>query len=136
MNVVNSVLWRMAIILKTNKINLFVSCVLFIFWYHSPNFLDTPRIFSFPLHLMLPLNLHIVSQSLTNRLLPKDEVNETVGLYTQFVTSVNREKTWQRERCLCEITWWYQTAKRNISESGLRGKVCLKRQHVRAKNSV
>jgi hypothetical protein len=37
------VLWRMAIILKANKVNLFVSSVLFVFWYHSPNFLDTPR---------------------------------------------------------------------------------------------
>jgi hypothetical protein len=38
------VLWRIAIILKANKGNLFVSSVLFVFWYHSPNFLDTPRI--------------------------------------------------------------------------------------------
>jgi hypothetical protein len=37
-------LWRMAIILKANKVNLFVSSVLFVFWYQSPNFLDTPRI--------------------------------------------------------------------------------------------
>jgi hypothetical protein len=37
MNVANSVLWRMAIILKANKVNLFV------FWYHSLNVLDTPR---------------------------------------------------------------------------------------------
>jgi hypothetical protein len=44
MNVVNSVLWSMAIILKVNKLNLFVSSVLFVFWYHSPNFLDTPCI--------------------------------------------------------------------------------------------
>jgi hypothetical protein len=44
MNVANSVLWMMAIILKFNKVNLFVSSVLFVFWYHSPNFLDTPRI--------------------------------------------------------------------------------------------
>jgi hypothetical protein len=29
--------------LKANKVNLFVSSVLFVFWYHSPNFLDTPR---------------------------------------------------------------------------------------------
>jgi hypothetical protein len=34
----------MAIILKANKVNLFVSSVLFVFWYHSPNCLDTPRI--------------------------------------------------------------------------------------------
>jgi hypothetical protein len=33
----------MAIILKANKVNVFVSSVLFVFWYHSPNFLDTPR---------------------------------------------------------------------------------------------
>jgi hypothetical protein len=32
----------MAIILKANKVNLFVSFDLFVFWYHSPNFLDTP----------------------------------------------------------------------------------------------
>jgi hypothetical protein len=44
MNVTNRVLWRMAIILKPNKVNLFVSFVLFVFWYHSPNVLDTPHI--------------------------------------------------------------------------------------------
>jgi hypothetical protein len=40
----------MAIILKANKVSLFVSSVLFVFWYHSPNFLDTPRMphLSFP----------------------------------------------------------------------------------------
>jgi hypothetical protein len=32
----------MAIILKANKVNLFVSTVLFVFWYHSPIILDTP----------------------------------------------------------------------------------------------
>jgi hypothetical protein len=44
MNVANSVLWRMAIILKDDKVNWFVFSVLFVFWYHSPNLLDTPRI--------------------------------------------------------------------------------------------
>jgi hypothetical protein len=34
----------MTIILKANKVDLFVSSVLFVFWYHSTNFLDTPRI--------------------------------------------------------------------------------------------
>jgi hypothetical protein len=34
----------MAIILKANKVNLLVSSVLFVFWYHSPNILDTPHI--------------------------------------------------------------------------------------------
>jgi hypothetical protein len=33
----------MTIILKTNKVNLFVSPVLFVFWHHSPKVLDTPR---------------------------------------------------------------------------------------------
>jgi hypothetical protein len=33
----------MTIILKANKVNLFVSSVLFVFWYHSPNFLGTPH---------------------------------------------------------------------------------------------
>jgi hypothetical protein len=44
MNVANRVLWRMMIILKANKVYLFVSSVLFVFWYHSPNVLDTPHI--------------------------------------------------------------------------------------------
>jgi hypothetical protein len=43
MNVANSVLWRMAIILKASQFNLLVSPVVFVFWYHSPNVLDTPR---------------------------------------------------------------------------------------------
>jgi hypothetical protein len=30
--------------LKTNKVNLFVSSVLCVFWYHSPNVLDTLHI--------------------------------------------------------------------------------------------
>jgi hypothetical protein len=34
----------MAIILKPNKVNLVVSSVLFVFWYHSPNVLDTLHI--------------------------------------------------------------------------------------------
>jgi hypothetical protein len=46
MNVSNRVLWRMAIILTPNKVNLFVSSGLFVFWYHSPNILDTPHIWS------------------------------------------------------------------------------------------
>jgi uncharacterized protein YccT (UPF0319 family) len=34
------------IILKTNKVNLIVSSVLFVFWYNSTNILDTPHIWS------------------------------------------------------------------------------------------
>jgi hypothetical protein len=44
MNIAYSVLWRMAIILKANKVNLFVCSVSFVFWYHSPKSLDTPHI--------------------------------------------------------------------------------------------
>jgi hypothetical protein len=43
MNVANSVLCKMEIILKAYKVNLFVSSLLFVFWYHSPNFLDKPH---------------------------------------------------------------------------------------------
>jgi hypothetical protein len=46
MNLANRVLWRIMIIFKANKVNLFVSSVLFVFWYHSPNILDTPHIWS------------------------------------------------------------------------------------------
>jgi hypothetical protein len=35
------------IILKANTVNLFVSSVLFVFWYDSPNVLDTPHICNF-----------------------------------------------------------------------------------------
>jgi hypothetical protein len=45
----------MTIILKANKVNLFISSVLFVFWYHSPNFLDTPRIVE--LFLLFSLSL-------------------------------------------------------------------------------
>jgi hypothetical protein len=31
--------------LKVNKVSMLVSSVLFVFWYHSMNFLDTPRRF-------------------------------------------------------------------------------------------
>jgi hypothetical protein len=34
-------IWR----LRANKVNLLVSSVLFVFWFHSPNFLDTPRMY-------------------------------------------------------------------------------------------
>jgi hypothetical protein len=51
---------RMAIILKANKVNWFVSSVLFVSWYHSPNFLDTPRVY--PIHMpssgIIPKKLH------------------------------------------------------------------------------
>jgi hypothetical protein len=43
----------MAIILKANKVKLFVSSVLFVFWYHSPNFLDTPRICHFSVDVVV-----------------------------------------------------------------------------------
>jgi hypothetical protein len=53
MNVVKSVLWRMAIILKSNKVNLFESPVLFVFWFHSLNILDTPIIYIWSVQQML-----------------------------------------------------------------------------------
>jgi hypothetical protein len=47
----------MAIILKANKVNLFVSSVLFVFWYHSPNFLDTPSTIFKKISLCSSLNM-------------------------------------------------------------------------------
>jgi hypothetical protein len=29
-----------------NKVNFFVSSILFVFWYHSPKFLDTPHTYA------------------------------------------------------------------------------------------
>jgi hypothetical protein len=47
-----------------NKVNLFVSSILFVFSYHSPNFLDTPRTFTTPQHRNLrQLNLHCFSSN-------------------------------------------------------------------------
>jgi hypothetical protein len=34
------------IILKVNKVNVFVSSVLFVFWYHEPSVLDIPHIYN------------------------------------------------------------------------------------------
>jgi hypothetical protein len=62
MNVANSVLWRMAIILKANKVNLFVSSFLFVFWYNSPDFLQTPCI----LHELVVMGVLINQISLIN----------------------------------------------------------------------
>jgi hypothetical protein len=42
MNVTNSVV-KDGDCFEANKVNLFVSSVSFVFWYHSPNFLDTSR---------------------------------------------------------------------------------------------
>jgi hypothetical protein len=60
----------MAIILKAKKVNLCVSPVLFVFWYHTLNFLDTPHIYqntvSYPKTFTLLSNLEVshVSETL------------------------------------------------------------------------
>jgi hypothetical protein len=71
MNVANSVLWRMAIILKTNKVNLFVSSVLFVFWYHVPKVLNTQNIsviqlFWFGIYIPKDLKLEYLKKLLPN----------------------------------------------------------------------
>jgi hypothetical protein len=62
MNVANSELWRMAINLKVNKVNLFVSSVLFVsgtihqtFWTHHVylHFIGLPHLYTFQAHLQL-----------------------------------------------------------------------------------
>jgi hypothetical protein len=49
----------MAIILKANQVNLFVSSALFVFWYHSPNFLDKPHICDISRLRVNPRPLHV-----------------------------------------------------------------------------
>jgi hypothetical protein len=68
MNVANSVLWRMVIILKANKVNLFVSSVLFVFWYHSLNFLGTPCITRIPIRFHYDFGCSQVSQLWCNKI--------------------------------------------------------------------
>jgi hypothetical protein len=53
----------MAIILKANKVNLFVSSVLCVFWYHSPNVLDTLHMCNISwLRVNVWLNISVLSQ--------------------------------------------------------------------------
>jgi hypothetical protein len=56
----------MAIILKVNKVNLFVSSVLFVFWYQSPKLLDTPRVFKESCAHFYTLNRATVGLALLN----------------------------------------------------------------------
>jgi hypothetical protein len=95
MNITNSVLWRMAIILKANKVNLFVSSVLFVFWYHSPNFLDTPSPLqafastkTFPMNYRLTCihRLPLLSVPVTNVM--QDSVFQLSNIRTVFTRSV------------------------------------------------
>jgi hypothetical protein len=84
------VLWRMAIILKANKFNLFVSSVLFIFWYHSPNFLDTPRIPRYK--YVTEFNIYALVISITRR------NTDGVFLYGIIINSVSTVPSfgWQK----------------------------------------
>jgi hypothetical protein len=50
----------MTIILKANKVNVFVSSVWFVFWYHSPNILDTPRV----MHDLIRANISVAKRSI------------------------------------------------------------------------
>jgi hypothetical protein len=67
----------MAIILKANKVNLFVSSVLFVFWYHSPKVLDTPR----AAHNFINHRPHLACNSEGTNALPDDgtQVPKHVG---------------------------------------------------------
>jgi hypothetical protein len=48
--------------LKANKVDLFVSSVLFVFWYHSPNVLDTLHICNISwLRVNIVLNIYIAA---------------------------------------------------------------------------
>jgi hypothetical protein len=86
MNVANSVLWRMEIIVKTNK------GILFVFWYHSPNILDTPRVRRSNL-LDYHLNSYNCAHKLptkTNLTKPKQWIflNVVIFIFTNYMTQL------------------------------------------------
>jgi hypothetical protein len=129
MNVAESVLWRMAIILKVNKVNLLVSSVLFVFWYHSPNFLDTPRItclvlLSYP--LMHPLYFLVIPTY--------HELKAIVEIYANYykakymsITALHRTlRTQLRVGQPTPLTWKIHGACRNL--------ICCCRQHSTVTN--
>jgi hypothetical protein len=98
MNVANRVLWRMAIILKPNKFNLFESSVLFVFWYHSPNVLDTPYICNISwLRVKGPLSMRRINRTSNTRMWKQHSVNLHVALCLvcgwrrNWYATVNRE---------------------------------------------
>jgi hypothetical protein len=68
----------MAIILKANKVNLFVSSILFIFWYHSPNLLETPSIFHSKTLIHEAHRLQFASKNM-NKYLPNDTTEEVMS---------------------------------------------------------
>jgi hypothetical protein len=79
----------MAIILKANKVNLFVSSVLFVFLYHLPNFLDTmynttgwlhPKI-SFFLGFHLPIKHNNIFMDNAVDWLATGKTRKHLGLY-------------------------------------------------------
>jgi hypothetical protein len=71
----------MAIILKANKVNLFVFSVLFVFWYHSPKVLDTPHICNISRlrvnHNKLPTTP--LASPFTNAILPYKQTNVVIS---------------------------------------------------------
>jgi hypothetical protein len=60
--------------LKANKVNFFVSSVLFVFWYHSPNFMYTPRTYSMGQNPAWEANRFAVNQEI-HRILWKPKVH-------------------------------------------------------------
>jgi hypothetical protein len=82
MNIANSVWWRMEIILKANDVNLFVSSVLFAFWYHSPKCLDTSRISSGRHSCQFVVSVHRPARSLCGYIL----------LITSWVVFISQQK--------------------------------------------
>jgi hypothetical protein len=91
----------MTIILKANKVNLFVSSVLFVSWYHSPNFLDTLRVSDVESALVTSLFVVLSVGSSTCGLESSLEVATTKG------------------------SQWYNGLQRCISSSGLYFVSCV-----------
>jgi hypothetical protein len=77
--------------LKANKVNLFVSSVLFDFWYNSPNFLDTPHICDtsrLTVNKLLNLNcliLHVTSCHVSSGILKRTQPKNNPVLWYDAV---------------------------------------------------
>jgi hypothetical protein len=91
------VLWRMAIILKNNKVNVIVSSVLFVFWYHSPNFLHTQRLCIY-IYLFIYLFVYLFLSLLNLKQPMTDKVHEWCNL-TMWKNSICHDHSLAQWTC-------------------------------------
>jgi hypothetical protein len=100
------VLWRMAIILKTNKINLFVSSVSFLFWYHLANFLDTPHRSVLDLTKILQTLSNCFEHSACTHIQYRVFIRCTSNIAAVYKTDYKywNEKAWMQKKILQNFT--------------------------------